>query len=483
MSLFIGRKRPCIVSIISILIAFGQNNAQSESLRSPDNQANYIFITDTLFADSLLPLVQYRSSKGLNTRLVFLEQIYSEFKTDTLSAQEAIRRFTSYTLEYWRDPKPQYFLLVGDVNIVPSYRIRSRLAAIEPFSDTLSMDSRYAVNLYQADNHPDAAIGRLPVTNNTQLSRIIRKIIDFETHLTRSSYSTDFLGITDSQPAFENMMNDLIQTDLPESYRCVRISRQTNSPYQGGRNEIISALNQGGLFLTYLGHGFPFIWADSSFFTAADIDSVRSSGRPSIMVLGACAQRFDIPDSLTIIEKFLFMPHGGSVLSIAPNGLTFNSVNQELIDRFYTELFRNPTHTVGEIMQTALLQCPVSDEPDDYFLRFTLLGDPALALPADVVTGIRQIAASPPREFTLFQNFPNPFNGATRIRFTLARAGHVKITAHNTLGQQVAVLKSAHLSAGAHAFIWHPRQLPSGIYFIRLEFQQKTAVIRTLLLK
>ncbi len=471
-----------VLLFVFIFHASGVGHAQTTHLRSPENQADYIFITDSVFVDSLLPLVQYRAAQGFITKLVLLRDIYSEFKDDTLSDQEAIRHFTSYAMEYWSDPKPQYFLLVGDVDIVPSYRVRSRLAPIEYYSDTLSMDNRYAINLYQTDNLPDVALGRLPVSNNAQLSTVIHKIIRFETNLTRNNYPIDFLGISDSLSLFSNFMEDFIQSELPEYYQWTHINR-ASSPGHQGRKEIMSVLNQGSFFVTFYGHGSPFIWADSSFFTATDIDSLHPSNLPSIIILGSCSQRFDIPDSLTIVEKFLFLPQGGSVLSISANGIVYSGTDQEFLDHFYQELFAHPTHRVGEIMQTAFTQCFITNEPDDNFLRFTLLGDPALKLPDDVVTGLRQIVASPPQEFTLFQNFPNPFNEATRIRFTLARAGQVKITVHNTLGQQVAVLKSAHLSAGVHTFIWHPRQLPSGIYFIRMEFQQKTEVIRTLLLK
>jgi hypothetical protein len=55
-----------------------------------------------------------------------------------------------------------------------------------------------------------------------------------------------------------------------------------------------------------------------------------------------------------------------------------------------------------------------------------------------------------PQGFTLEQNFPNPFNPATEIRFTLAEAGPVSLVVFNTLGQEVRVLAEGQLQAGSH---------------------------------
>jgi hypothetical protein len=70
--------------------------------------------------------------------------------------------------------------------------------------------------------------------------------------------------------------------------------------------------------------------------------------------------------------------------------------------------------------------------------------------------------------FRLFQNFPNPFNPATTIRFELDRTASTHITVYNLLGEEIATLASGVQSPGVHEVVWHAGRQPSGVYFCRL---------------
>lgn len=69
------------------------------------------------------------------------------------------------------------------------------------------------------------------------------------------------------------------------------------------------------------------------------------------------------------------------------------------------------------------------------------------------------------------QNFPNPFNPATVIRFTMPSGGFVTLTVHDVLGRQVAMLRKGPASAGDHSVVWNAGDLPSGVYYYRLEMK------------
>ncbi len=78
-----------------------------------------------------------------------------------------------------------------------------------------------------------------------------------------------------------------------------------------------------------------------------------------------------------------------------------------------------------------------------------------------------------PESFALEQNFPNPFNPQTAIRFQLPKADKVLLVVFNNLGQQVRVLLDSKLNAGYHAVVWDGRsdqgeRVGSGIYYYRL---------------
>ncbi len=85
------------------------------------------------------------------------------------------------------------------------------------------------------------------------------------------------------------------------------------------------------------------------------------------------------------------------------------------------------------------------------------------------------------REPVLEQNFPNPFNPSTSIKYTLQRPGFVHLAVYNLLGQEVALLVDGVQAAGTHEAALANADLPSGIYFYRLQapgvFETKKMVV------
>ena len=84
-----------------------------------------------------------------------------------------------------------------------------------------------------------------------------------------------------------------------------------------------------------------------------------------------------------------------------------------------------------------------------------------LALPA-------WTAQARPRDFHLGAPWPNPFNPVTRIPLTLERPFPVRLSVHNLLGQEVAVLANGILPAGTHILPFQAGKLASGLYVVQL---------------
>jgi len=86
-----------------------------------------------------------------------------------------------------------------------------------------------------------------------------------------------------------------------------------------------------------------------------------------------------------------------------------------------------------------------------------------------------------PSNFELSQNFPNPFNPVTTIRYGLPREERVTLKVYNLFGQEVATLINNELkNAGYHAAIWDGRNnsgkaAVSGVYFVRLRVGPSTS--------
>jgi hypothetical protein len=88
-----------------------------------------------------------------------------------------------------------------------------------------------------------------------------------------------------------------------------------------------------------------------------------------------------------------------------------------------------------------------------------------------------------PADFALSQNYPNPFNPSTTIQFTLPVAGKVRVMIYNVNGELVRKLMEGNLPAGSHELTFAAGDLPSGIYFCRLEAGNFSASQKMILAK
>ena len=93
-----------------------------------------------------------------------------------------------------------------------------------------------------------------------------------------------------------------------------------------------------------------------------------------------------------------------------------------------------------------------------------------------------------PTDYRLSQNFPNPFNPSTTIRYELPAESWVNVRVFNLLGEEVSTLVDERQGAGAHEVRWNALRsvgspCASGVYFVRIEAGSFVDVKRMLLLK
>ncbi|MGE5352593.1 MAG: YCF48-related protein [Acidobacteriota bacterium] len=86
-------------------------------------------------------------------------------------------------------------------------------------------------------------------------------------------------------------------------------------------------------------------------------------------------------------------------------------------------------------------------------------------------------------EYCLSQNFPNPFNPETQIRFTLKNESRVTLKVFDLLGAEVRTLLSGYLPAGEHRVNFNGTSLPSGFYFYQIRAGEFTDTKKMLILK
>ena len=100
----------------------------------------------------------------------------------------------------------------------------------------------------------------------------------------------------------------------------------------------------------------------------------------------------------------------------------------------------------------------------------------------DVITSVAQTTSTLPEQFVLYQNYPNPFNPITKIRYTIStlpvssplikkrtKEGFITLKIYDVLGKEVATLVNEEKSAGTYEVEFNGSDLPSGVYFYRLQ--------------
>ena len=90
--------------------------------------------------------------------------------------------------------------------------------------------------------------------------------------------------------------------------------------------------------------------------------------------------------------------------------------------------------------------------------------------------------------FTLENNYPNPFNPTTTIKFSLDKGDDVSIKIYNVRGQLVRTLTNKYLTSGVYKVRFngmdsHGRKLSSGIYFYALKNSKQSITKKMIMLK
>ena len=99
------------------------------------------------------------------------------------------------------------------------------------------------------------------------------------------------------------------------------------------------------------------------------------------------------------------------------------------------------------------------------------------------VTAILDEQNSLPDKYALHQNYPNPFNPNTKILYSVPEESLINIKIYNTLGEEVAVLVNENKAAGNYEVEFDAANLPSGIYFYKLQAGEYINTKKMILLK
>ena len=129
------------------------------------------------------------------------------------------------------------------------------------------------------------------------------------------------------------------------------------------------------------------------------------------------------------------------------------------------------------------------DSSDQCLIRITNVDDSNVldvsdaAFTIDMITSVEETQTDIPTEFDLSQNFPNPFNPVTLIKYQVPNTAHVSIKVYDLTGQEVATLVNGVKEAGTYEIKFDARNLASGVYLYRMIAGDFTSVRKFNVLK
>lgn len=165
--------------------------------------------------------------------------------------------------------------------------------------------------------------------------------------------------------------------------------------------------------------------------------------------------------SFAVYKKNIFICGQSGVYFSNNNGLSWKAINTGLTNTVVTSLVIMGTNLYAGTWGDSVWVRPINE----------------------IITGIRDQQFDLPSSFRLEQNFPNPFNPITTIKYEVPKANFVSITVYNELGKVVATLVNENKSAGNYSTEFKAGSLASGIYFYRMKAGSFVETKKLVLLK
>ena len=348
------------------LLTFGFSLAQTG--------AKYLVICHDTFNMTIRPLVEWKTKKGVPAVSVPLSQ--------TGNTPSQIKSYIQNAYNTW-NPRPEYILLVGSPDLLPSYNFSTFACSDDYYAD---MTGYYDIEL---------CIGRFHCATISQCSVMVAKTIGYEKSETMHD-STWFTKATTIVKE-DNPPDPYYQADcryirnlwLEANYAQIDSFINTNGNNQ---NDVINAINDGRAFVVYRGQSGGH-WGRPFYFLP---DSTDNGYKLPIVVSGTCATMTLFPWETMLGEEFV---RAGTVQNpkgaVAFFGTTDISSHVSLqrgtaTKGFFHALYRDSIYKLGGMAKRGkfILDSLFHNQQSRY-MEWNLLGDPEL----DVWTKTPQLFA------------------------------------------------------------------------------------------
>ncbi|MDT3696559.1 MAG: type IX secretion system sortase PorU [Ignavibacterium sp.] len=383
---------------------------QNSNLRGEEIGAKFIIITHKDFKEAANILKNYRETKAqvpISTYVADIEQIYNEFSGGLLDPT-ALRDYLKFAYENWQI-KPEYVLLFGkgtydyknlegySDNFVPTWQTVESNIYINGGNSFTTDD--YFVRIVGIDDKVDLALGRITCATPAEANIFVNKIINYEQNSEKGLWRNLITLVADDGLKSDGTYEGSEHTDpceklaniyFPGSFNFNKIYSAAYPDVitgQGRRKPevnkaIIDAINNGTLFLNYIGHGSPELWAHEVIFEKSVVLPQLNNDKYFFLSAATCDfGYFDIPNYKSSAEALLFLPNSGAIATYTANRVVFSTPNHNLNFLFVQYLFKSQRDTLN-------LSIPIGKASlkykEDHFtindMKYNIFGDPTLRL-------------------------------------------------------------------------------------------------------
>ncbi|WP_405329430.1 type IX secretion system sortase PorU [Leeuwenhoekiella sp. LLG6367-2.1] len=395
-----------------------QNQNIKGSVLAARSAIDYLMITSDLLRPQAERLANHnRNFRGLNVKVVSLEEIYNEFSSGNPDIG-GIRNLIRYVYESESSPEERlkYVCLFGDTSFDYKDRISNNNNIVPTFNTyfSFSQSQSYMTDDYFGSLDPeegiiengspvgnggadrlDVAVGRILADTPQLANSVVDKIISYDSQTALGRWRNNFLLVSDDVDLpweFEELestidaLGDQIQIEKPfinvkkihsDSY--VQQASAGGNRYPEVNEDIVNELEAGVLVMAYLGHGGENTLASEFIFTRDNAKALNNPDRLPLIVTVTCEfTRFDNPNRTAAGEELFWNSQGGAVGLVATTreisvrlGVSFN---QQLT----SELFSFGTNEIKSVAEN--LRETKNQINDDNRRVIFFIGDPAMKL-------------------------------------------------------------------------------------------------------
>ena len=326
------------------------------NLRSITSQSDYIAITHPDFLSSVQGYTQSIASLYDLTISAFdIYDIFDEFAFG-YPYPEGIRLFLNVYYNNVQEPKPQYLNLIGDSNYDYKYFTTAFGGKnyVTSFGNPVS-DNWFTIWDLNGLPIPQLKVGRIPINNVDQLSYYLAKIEsnegqEFDEWNKRYLFFSG--GIQENEYAILKSVNDTLINRLvkprPIGGEYTHFYKTISPPSDFGPftpQQFQNAINNGALFISYIGHSGTATWDNSINETNQLFNSINRN--PLITDFGCSTNKYAEPQIICFGERFLFNATGQAISYVGNSSLGFLSTAITAPIYFYEEIISDSLSEIG----------------------------------------------------------------------------------------------------------------------------------------